>query len=67
MKRSVDKVSGSAFAKEDYYRKPTGRVDAAILQKNLDMQHQSGFLKTPLDVKPYMDLSLVDDAAKRLE
>jgi sulfonate transport system substrate-binding protein len=67
MKLPVDKISSWAFTKEDYYRPPNGRVSAEILQKNLDMQHEQGFLKTPIDVKRYVDMSYIDEAAKRLK
>jgi hypothetical protein len=40
-------------------------VDA--LQANLDMQQQMGFLKAKIDVKKHLDLSLVQEAAKRLK
>ncbi len=66
MKLTPDKISSWAFTKEDYYRPPDGKISAAILQKNLDMQHELGFLKAPIDAKPYIDMSLMDDAAKRL-
>jgi len=67
MKLPVDKISSWAFTKEDYYRPPDGRISSAILQKNLDMQQGLGFLKTPIDVKSYVDMSYVDEAAKRLK
>jgi NitT/TauT family transport system substrate-binding protein len=66
MKLPVEKVSGWAFTKEDYYRPPNGRVSVAILQKNLNMQHQLSFLKAPIDVKRHVDLSYIEEAAKRL-
>jgi len=65
MKLPVDKVSNWAFTKEDYYRPPNGEVSAAILQKNLDAQHEVGFLKTPLDVKQFVDNSYIEEAQKR--
>ena len=67
MKLPPDKISSWAFTKEDYYRDPRGRVDAAILQKNLDMQHELGYLKSPLEAKRYVDMSLIEEAAKRLK
>jgi sulfonate transport system substrate-binding protein len=67
MKLPEDKVADWAYTKKDYYRPPDGRVSPATLQKNLDLQHQYGFLKTPLDVKHYVDMSYIDEAAKRLK
>ena len=37
------------------------------LQRNVDMTHELGFVKTTLDVTKYADLSLVQEAAKRLK
>jgi hypothetical protein len=31
------------------------------------MQHELGFIKAPLDVRKYADLSLVREAARRLQ
>jgi sulfonate transport system substrate-binding protein len=67
MKLPPEKIPNWAFTKEDYYRPPDGKVSPAILQKNLDMQHEQGFLKTPIDVKNYVDMSYIDEAAKRLK
>jgi hypothetical protein len=36
------------------------------LQDNLKQQKDVGFLKDDLDVKKYSDLSMVEEAAKRL-
>jgi NitT/TauT family transport system substrate-binding protein len=53
------------FTGRDYYRDPEAKVDVAALQRNVDVQHELGFLKAPLDVKKYVDMSLVEEAAKR--
>jgi sulfonate transport system substrate-binding protein len=51
----------------DYYRNPAGEPDTASLQKVIDEQVKYGYLKQSVDVKNYVDLSLVEDAAKRLK
>jgi NitT/TauT family transport system substrate-binding protein len=51
----------------DYYRNPYGRIDLEALQKVIDLQVQYGFLKQSIDVKKYVDFSLVDEAVKRLK
>jgi NitT/TauT family transport system substrate-binding protein len=43
------------------------RPDLAALQKNVDMTRELGFVKASLDVKAHSDLSLVEEAAKRLQ
>jgi NitT/TauT family transport system substrate-binding protein len=41
--------------------------DLAALQKNVDMTRDLGFVKTTLDVKTHTDLSIVEEAAKRIK
>jgi sulfonate transport system substrate-binding protein len=55
------------FTKTDYYRDPKGIPNVEALQSNVDLQQKVGFLKTKIDVKKYVDLSLVEEAAKRLK
>ena len=55
------------FTKDDYYRNPEGLPDLAALQANIDLQKELGFLKTGIEVKQYADLSLVQEAATRIE
>jgi sulfonate transport system substrate-binding protein len=51
----------------DYYRDPNMRPDLDALQANITLQHELGLLKTNLDVKMHADLSLVDEAGKRVK
>jgi sulfonate transport system substrate-binding protein len=53
--------------KGDYYRNPNGEPDIASLQKVVDEQQKFGFLKQSIDVKKYVDLSLVEAASTRLK
>lgn len=53
--------------KGDYYRNPAGEADIASLQKAVDEQQKYGFLKQSIEVKKYVDLSLVEAASKRLK
>ena len=55
------------FTNKDYYRNPDMLPDLKALQANIDLTHQLGFIKAPMDVSKYTDLSLVQDAAKRLK
>jgi NitT/TauT family transport system substrate-binding protein len=43
------------------------RPDIAALQKNVDLTHELGFVPASFDVKAHSDLSLIDEAAKRLQ
>jgi ABC-type nitrate/sulfonate/bicarbonate transport system substrate-binding protein len=55
------------FTNKDYYRDPNALPDLDALQANVDLQHQLGFLRSPLEVKKYADLSIVKEAGQRLE
>jgi sulfonate transport system substrate-binding protein len=55
-----------AFGDHDQYRDRNGLPNVAALQSNLQLQKQVGFLKDDIDVKKYSDLSMVEEAAKRL-
>jgi len=54
------------FSKRDFYRNPNGRPDLQAVAANLKMEKELGYLKTDIDVPKYADLSIVDDASKRL-
>jgi ABC-type nitrate/sulfonate/bicarbonate transport system substrate-binding protein len=55
-----------AFTNKDYFRDPKALPDLAALQANIDLEHQLGFLRSPLDVKKYSDPSFAEEAARRL-
>ena len=54
------------FTKRDAFHDPDMLPDLAALQKNVDMTHELGFVPSTLDVKKHTDLSIVEEAAKRL-
>ena len=56
-----------AFTKRDYYRDPSGRVDVPSLQNNINVTHDLGFLNASYDVNKYVDMSLLEEAKKRLK
>ncbi|HEX9464196.1 MAG TPA: ABC transporter substrate-binding protein, partial [Alphaproteobacteria bacterium] len=62
-----ERFASYVFTGQDYYRDPQAKVDVAALQKNLDVQHELGFLNNRLDVQRYVDMSLVEEAAKRVK
>jgi sulfonate transport system substrate-binding protein len=55
------------FTEKDYYRDPNMIPDLNALQKNLDMTKDLGFVRASLDIKKYTDLSITEEAAKRLK
>jgi NitT/TauT family transport system substrate-binding protein len=58
---------GWVYTKKDLYRDPDGKIDASVLQKNMDLQQELGFQKTKIDASKYVDMSSVEEAAKRLK
>jgi ABC-type nitrate/sulfonate/bicarbonate transport system substrate-binding protein len=58
---------GWLFTNKDYYRDPSMLPDLVALQRNVDATHEMGFIRSKLDVKAHSDLSLIEEAAKRLK
>jgi NitT/TauT family transport system substrate-binding protein len=58
---------GWLFTKKDYYRDPNMMPDLVALQRNVNTAVDLGIIKSTLDVKAHSDLSLVEEAAKRLK
>jgi NitT/TauT family transport system substrate-binding protein len=56
-----------AYTTKDYYRDRDLKPNLEALQRNVDLTHGLGFVKARLDVKTFSDLSVVEDAAKRLQ
>jgi len=59
--------AGWLFTNKEYSRSPDLLPDLAALQSNIDVQRDLGFLKRPIDVQTYADLSIVREAAQRLK
>ena len=51
----------------DYYHDHNMRPDLKALQANIDLQHKLGLVKASINVPKHSDLSLIQDAAKRLK
>jgi len=51
----------------DYYHNRDGKLDLDALQTAIDTQVKLGFLKQTLDIRKFTDLSVVEEAAKRLK
>jgi sulfonate transport system substrate-binding protein len=66
-KQPAERLTDWAFTKKGIYRNPDGVPDAAMIQRDVDAMTKLGFIKDTLDIKPYMDLSLVEEAGKRVK
>ena len=58
---------GWLFTKDDDYRDPNMVPNLEALQRNADVMQDLGFVKRKIDIKAHADLSLVEEAAKRLK
>jgi sulfonate transport system substrate-binding protein len=66
-KRPPEAFDAWLFNNKDYYRDPNMIPNLAALQANVATQKELGFLKAGFDVKVHSDLSIVEEAAKRLK
>jgi NitT/TauT family transport system substrate-binding protein len=66
-KRPAESFSSWLFTQRDYYRDRNGLLDVAALQSNINAQRDLGFFKEPIQVSKYVDLSIIEEAAKRLQ
>ena len=58
---------GWLFTKQDTFRDPNLIPNVEALQRNVDVTYDLGFVKKKIDIKNYVDLSLVQEAAKRVK
>jgi len=58
---------GWLFTKADYFRDPNMRPNLDALQQSVGMMKDLGMIKATFDVKAHSDLSLIEEAAKRLK
>src|SRR5207237_7062731 len=54
------------FTKQDTYHDPNMRPDLAALQKNVDMTRDLGFVRSAVNIRQLADLSIVEEAVRRL-
>jgi NitT/TauT family transport system substrate-binding protein len=58
---------GWVFTKQDYYHVPGMRPDLEALQRNVSLVKELGLIGADTDVKKYSDLSVLEEATKRLK
>lgn len=66
-KQPPERLAAYIYTKADYYRDPTGRPNIAALRHDVETQMELGFFKPGFDIDKYLDLSFVEEAAKRLK
>jgi len=65
-KKPASDYDSWVFTKDDYYRDPDAKPNLKVLEDNLKVQKEVGLLNIDIDINKYTDLSLVEDAAKRI-
>ena len=55
------------YTRDDYYYEPKALVNAERLQNNIKTLKESGVIPVEIDAKPHLDMSLVEEAAKRVK
>lgn len=66
-KRPAKNYVNWAFSNKDNYRDPHAMVNVTRMQKNIEDLNKLGVLKETLDVKKYVDMSIAEEAARRLK
>ena len=51
---------------QDNFRNPNGYPNIDAIQKNIQLEKDLGIIKDVIDVKKHSDVTLIDDALKRL-
>jgi len=66
-KQPPERFAGWLFTNKEYSRSRDLLPNLTALQSNIEVQRELGFLKGPIDIQKYTDLSLVQEAAARLK
>jgi ABC-type nitrate/sulfonate/bicarbonate transport system substrate-binding protein len=66
-KQPPERFAGWLFTNKEYSRSRDLIPNLAALQSNIEVQRELGFLKGPIDIQKYADLSLVQEGAARLK
>lgn len=66
-KRPAAFFSNWVFTDRDFYHDPNGLPNLAMLQNNIKTDAKLNFLKADFDVNKFADVSLIEEAAKRLK
>jgi NitT/TauT family transport system substrate-binding protein len=67
MKMPPERLNDWVLTKKDFHRDPDMRPDLRALQANLDLQYELGFMKSKLEISQYADLSIIEEAVKRIK
>ena len=63
----ADALNQWVYTHGDYYFEPKALVDVPRLQKNVELMKEAGIVPQAIDVRPYVDMSLAEEAAARVK
>jgi NitT/TauT family transport system substrate-binding protein len=63
----VDQYADWLYTNRDYYYRPDASIDIDRFQQNVNTMKEAGIIPTAIDVRPYMDMSIVKEAAARIK
>ena len=66
-KQPLDGLAEWAFTNKDNYNDPYAQLNVPRLQKNIDDLVEAGVLPKPIEAAKYVDMSMAQEAAKRLD
>ncbi len=66
-KQPEERLGSYLYSKNDFYYDWNGRPDLDALQNNVDALRGLDIIKGEVDVRKYVDLSFIENAAKRLK
>jgi sulfonate transport system substrate-binding protein len=55
------------YTRDDYYYEPKALVNAERLQHNIKTLKEAGVITTEIDPRPHLDMSLAEEAARRIK
>jgi NitT/TauT family transport system substrate-binding protein len=65
-KQPPERFAAWLFERGDYFRDPNMLPNIEALQSNIDLQRQAGFLRGPINIRENVDLSVINEASRRL-
>lgn len=66
-KQKPEALSDWLLTKKDYFRDPMLRPNLAGLQSAIDAQKEVGIIKSQINIKDFSDLSLIEEAGRRIK
>ena len=63
----AEALNSWVYTHGDYYYEPNAMVDIDRLQKNVALMKEAGIVPQAIDVRPYVDMSLAQEAAARVK